>query len=789
MLSATLFYPALVLPSANATEPESAVPPVSIFSAPRTLKEAGLASTELSQTSPSPTPLTSPSPATPPSSLAASTSTYPTLPAQVNGSFTSGPGAGYDRSFIGIDGFVPLTQTPGRDLTYLQGRLLLSTDGGNPGGNVLVGYRRFNPTNNSILGGYLGYDVRNTGKATFNQLGAGVEGIWSGFEARLNGYLPVGNTCETVDRQSFSSSTNSSSISDSFTGSRFQGNSLLLDIARTTTLNTFTTQFNRRQDQVALAGLDAEVGLKLLQWQPDGDLRSYLGLYHYSGSNIRGFVGVRGRLVARINQYASVGLSVQGDPEFGTTAAVTVGLTFPGVKRGRTPDSTSNWARMGDSPYRSNTVAVTDRTDVSRSTTTTSSSTTTTRTEAALNPTTGQPYVFQHAVLGTTGGDGTFENPFGTVAAAITAAPGDSNGIVYVQPGTNPGIPAFTIRTTGASGLGILLFSLNTSLIDTIAVSNNTINTSAVNAIGISVNPRDTSAIKTAIVSGNTVSTVGDAAYGIIVNPRNNGLITNMTALGNTISTAGTNSIGILMLPINSSAVTAMTASNNRISTSGVGASGIFVQPQNTSAIANALMTGNTIAATGANARGIYLDINQPAATLLQATISNNTITQSNSFGIQLGTFNFTQATATISNNSVSNAGALGIVSRALGNSQLRVIVDSNQVSGVLLSGGLRMGISVEAYNSGQLFASVTNNRVTNTNAYGGFDLVEYKAKIDSTSNACVRFLNNIASNSGYVMQNTNSAMLRLEPFLGNVGTRQPDGGVITNVAAGFCSF
>jgi hypothetical protein len=121
---------------------------------PRTLIEAGISASEIVGQATEPV-----TPAVTPTATPAAPAFAP-IPVQVNGAFTSGPGAGYDRSFIGLDGFVPLTQTPGQDLTYLQGRLLLTTEGGHPGGNILVGYRRFNPASNSFWGGYLGYDVR-----------------------------------------------------------------------------------------------------------------------------------------------------------------------------------------------------------------------------------------------------------------------------------------------------------------------------------------------------------------------------------------------------------------------------------------------------------------------------------------------------------------------------------------------------------------------------------------------------------------------------------------------------
>lgn len=140
---------------------------------PRTLKEAGIPVGAI--VGHTPEPVTPPAPPLPVPTSAAPV--YERIPAQVNGAFTSGPGAGYESAFVGLDGFVPVWQSPGQEMAYIQGRLLLSTAGGNPGGNVLLGYRQFNPSNNSILGGYVSHDVRDSGRATFNQLGAGLEGI------------------------------------------------------------------------------------------------------------------------------------------------------------------------------------------------------------------------------------------------------------------------------------------------------------------------------------------------------------------------------------------------------------------------------------------------------------------------------------------------------------------------------------------------------------------------------------------------------------------------------------
>ena len=745
LLAGIMGHPTFMHSAALASEP--AATPISPDSkervAPRTLKEAGITTTEIiGQTSDAPT--TTPSPASP---TTPTDPVYSTIPAQVGGSFTSGPGAGYDRSFVGIDGFVPLMQTPGKDLTYLQGRLLLSTDGGNPGGNVLVGYRRFSPATNSILGGYVGYDVRDTGRATFNQLGAGVEGIWSRFEARINGYLPIGDTRRTVDRSSgILSSIDNSSTTTTIGDIRFQGNSLLNDLITTNRIATAITRFNSKRDQAALGGFDAEAGMKLAQWDGDGDLRSYLGLYYYSGSNVGGFVGVRGRLAANITKNFSAGLSVQGDPEFGTTAAVTVGFRFPGVgsRSNETKDekneSRSNWARMGDSPSRSNTVAVTERTDTQINTVVQNSTTSTNTTVVAINPATNQPYVFQHAVLGNAGGSGTFESPFGTVAAAITAAPGDGNGIVYVQSGTNPGIPAFTIK----DGVQVL----STGPVQTLATVQQ-------------------GNVRLPLSGSGTLPTV-----------------TGTVTLGNNNTLSGFRIAGFAGNGITGTGVSNVIVRDNQIAnvTSGINLTG---------ASSNVTIQDNQVTNTGASNA-----VNLNGAFTGTWNILRNTVTNTGGTGIFFATSNAagTNVTATIANNTLANNQDVAILAAQTGAGTLRVTILNNQTVGALFGGGSQVGVFVRATN-GQIFADVRDNRVNNPAPYVPPDRVEFQVLTTAAAGRiCLRLQGNSAPNTGFLVgQFGVGGPIQFEPQSGNTGTLQPTGGGVTavtpNVAAGTCGF
>ena len=62
-------------------------------------------------------------------------------------------GAGFD-GFTRFQGFIPLQQIPGQNLTFMSGQLLLDNSG-NLGGNVLVGHRFFDPAANRVWGAYL----------------------------------------------------------------------------------------------------------------------------------------------------------------------------------------------------------------------------------------------------------------------------------------------------------------------------------------------------------------------------------------------------------------------------------------------------------------------------------------------------------------------------------------------------------------------------------------------------------------------------------------------------------
>ncbi len=332
------------------------------------------------------------------------------------------PGGGYE-GFANIQGFIPLMQTPGKDLLFVEGRFLLDNDA-NPGGSLVLGYRAYQATANRIYGAYLAYDNRDTGSNVFSQVGLGLETLGEGWDARVNGYIPAGSTRQTARETTIASSNSVSSI-------RFQTNRLVAAVTR--------QQLTIRDIEAAMAGFDAEIGGRLVKFPDDGgDLRGYGGLYYLSAAGSPSVVGVRGRLEARVTDNLLLGVAVQHDGLFGTNVFGSIALTLPGVRpKGAVPKSLL--ARMAESPTRIGTIAI----DQQRETT----SITLPVSDLTIdNPATGQPYFFQHVTVGRSGGDGTFENPFGLIDPALAATRSDGNSIVYVQAGSNSGIPAFTIR-------------------------------------------------------------------------------------------------------------------------------------------------------------------------------------------------------------------------------------------------------------------------------------------------------------------------------------------------------
>lgn len=335
-------------------------------------------------------------------------------------------GVGHNSSQGGIDGtsrlegFIPLAQTAGQRITFLEGQFLLD-NGGDVGSNILLGYRRYDIGRNRIWGGYVGFDHQQTDENSFNQIGLGVESLGRTWDFRANAYLPIGDTRELTDETIFDSG---------FRNIRgFQQHQLVLGRERSRQIIS--------DYEAALGGFDAEIGARLAHWKT-GDLRGYGGVYMYDAAGSDRTFGWRLRLNADPNRNVNLGVVLQNDEKFGTNLSFSAAFTFPGIRgRDRVQPSETVVARLGEPIARTPSIVIETQREIE------------TQVERDVrpleNPEEDRAYRFQHVTLGAIGGDGTFEKPFGTLQAALDNTRSDGNDIVYVDRGSNPEIPAFTI--------------------------------------------------------------------------------------------------------------------------------------------------------------------------------------------------------------------------------------------------------------------------------------------------------------------------------------------------------
>ncbi len=329
-------------------------------------------------------------------------------------------GGGYEGAF-NFEGFLPLSQRVGRNITFLNGRFFIDNDA-NTGGSLILGHRFYSLRSDRIWGGYLAYDNRSTDRNTFNQFGFGLETMGKVWDVRFNAYLPMGDTRQSAGEQSIDNILQTSGT--------FQGNLLVLD--------ALIERQRIRDFEAAVGGFDLEAGARLARWQY-GDLRGYAGIYYYDAPERDGSFGWRVRLDADVNRSLNFGVALQHDEIFGTNLMASVALTLPGIRpRGPVPYPQMVPARLGEPIARNPHLVLDVQQEVERSTEQV--------TMPLMNPEEEQPYRFHHVTLGiAAGGNGTFERPFGTVQEALNATRSDGNDVVYVDAGSNPAIPAFTI--------------------------------------------------------------------------------------------------------------------------------------------------------------------------------------------------------------------------------------------------------------------------------------------------------------------------------------------------------
>ncbi len=679
---------------------------------------------------------------------------------RIGGSVTTGPGVGYSDSFGSIEGFVPLSQIPARNLTFLEGRLLVPIEGSGVGGNLVLGHRFYDPKSDRIYGGYVAYDHRNTGDSSFNQIGLGLETLGKTWDVRANAYLPIGETRQLAGE---TTSISNPSFSDPF----FQQN--FLGVTRT------QEQRIDRRYEAALAGFDLEAGVKLAKLGETGDLKGYGGVYYYDGPGTSGTLGWRTRLEARPTDTFRLGLSLSGDEIFGTQLVLNAGVNFPGTrprvsKKKETivavpveaPGCVESCvppialkepvaARLGEWVNRNPNIAVDEQIESQRSTLQ--------ETVFLTNPVTGQPWTFRHVNLGIGAGDGTFENPTGTVAEALAIA--QPNEIVYVQPGTNPGIPAFTIPdgvqvlSTGPvqtiNTVEIPTVQLPLSGAGTLPTVNGTVtlgNDTTLSGFAITAIPGPGitgTNISNVIVRDNAIA--NSAAEGILLNNVNG----QVAVTNNTINNSSLEGFSLN----NDAGQVDLTLTGNNISGNGASAAdgdGVNIELRNTASgtfnVADNSITNNS--GSGGIADGV--DIKLFDATSGAFNIANNSITGNQLNGVSVDLESTAQGTFNLTGNTVSDNGNSGLSALFSDDAQGTFNLDGNTISNNQLKG---VELIFAERTSGT--ANLTNNTISNNQDDGVY--VQLSDAAQGTVNLST---NSITNNGRFGVYSTNNGTAQL---------------------------
>jgi hypothetical protein len=580
-----------------------------------------------------------------------------------------------------------LLHTGNEELGEVQARL--DTQSGLWGGNLAFGYRNF--TEDYVWGGYLGYDIQDTGNRTFHQLGLGLEALHPEWEARLNGYFPIGDRSTVL-------SSSSTVVDQSFTNARFAENQLLV-----------TPQSTIRNDNLtesSLMGFDLEGGVTLTRWA-SGKLQGFLGSYVYGGPGTNSFVGIRGWILAQHENF-NAGLSLENDRVFGTNLTFTFGAMFGG-SGARSQEEETVLALLAKPLARQKNIAVRQQIE--------STFTTTTEAETvAFNPETNQEWRIIHVDFGTGNAANTGEegSPLDTIAAGVGLA-NSANDVVYVE---GDGVEAGAIVIQNGFKL------LSSGPIQTIPVTTASRVTGEATLArsgsgnypslnnGVTFNGEGTLSGFTFANTGVTVVNVsgsvtieqnnfnGVTGRGVYFNAATNSL--DITITSNTFTNSANDAI---RGEIGTATVTASITNNQINGTVGATSEGIDLEVSGAGQL-TAVISGNTIQMSGNS--GIELEAQNDNA-ILNSTVTGNTISSAFGDGILFLHYSNQDMSLNIADNVITNSGRPQ--TEPVGNG-----ISRTSAIGIPLNiGEGGFGIGIITFKDGNLNLNITNNIITDS--------------------------------------------------------------------------
>lgn len=174
-------------------------------------------------------------------------------------------------------------------------------------GNFGLGIRHMLPSGWNV-GAYGYYDVRRSSLGnTFHQLTLGAEALSEDFDLRANAYLPIGDSEKRMDLGT------TTTVGPWSSEAVLTGTSLAI---QSRAIQTDTTSYLVEK---ALAGVDAEVGVRLPVFEPGSgfDMRAFVGGYYFDGSGVDAVAGPRARFELTADDVAGLpGVKVTGGLTF-----------------------------------------------------------------------------------------------------------------------------------------------------------------------------------------------------------------------------------------------------------------------------------------------------------------------------------------------------------------------------------------------------------------------------------------------------------------------------------------
>lgn len=304
-----------------------------------------------------------------------------------------GGGIGYDDGYSNLGMLIPFTIRPEQSMLFLDVRAMV-TDQGAGGVNLGAGWRAYSENLDKIftLAGWYDYDDGHY--QDYHQIGVSGEVIGQYLTGRINGYFPINNN-EVV-------------ISNNLNGGGyFQSNYIFLN--------------RTRRSESSYGGVDAEIGGPLPVLGKYG-IDGFVGGYYYNSDHDKSASGAKFRAEANINDWWQMSVSYAKDSVFGSNAWMNVILTIPDGRSNKWMRPKTLQQRMYQPMNRNYRVVAHVKETINS--------------EMAINPDDNMPYIVQHIDPDYgAAGNGTYETPFGSVAAYNASPPTADTDIIFVQDG------------------------------------------------------------------------------------------------------------------------------------------------------------------------------------------------------------------------------------------------------------------------------------------------------------------------------------------------------------------